>query len=206
MAAPALDSRNLHRISTELDFLEQILSIRPENKPEQLCVWATWLRDMDKQWASLFLCSRSAYHLLFLTVPPRSSQSEYRGILKSVGFQDAPTGELLERQQKVLSRKKEAEIIYGRLCGTVEVLKRPDQSGSALEVTGDADYQAMVNDHTSTDAEGEPDTTASATAIATEKPNGEKTQKREVGGESKSKASPALEVSPIVFSVIASRF
>jgi hypothetical protein len=64
----------------------------------------------------------------------------------------------------------------------------------------------MVNDHTSTDAEGEPDTTASATAIPTVKPNGEKTQKRDVGGESKPKASPALEVSAIAFSVIASRF
>jgi hypothetical protein len=55
MAAPALDSRNLHRIDTELGFLEQTLSLQPENKPEQLCVWAAWLRDMDKQWASLFL-------------------------------------------------------------------------------------------------------------------------------------------------------
>jgi hypothetical protein len=61
----------------------------------------------------------------------------------------------------------------------------------------------MVNDHTSTDAEGEPDTTASAPPIATEKLNGEKAQKKEGGSESKVKASPAPEVSAIAFSAIA---
>lgn len=54
MAAPAFDSRNLHRISTELGFLENTLTLQPENKPEQIRAWVAWLRDMDKQWASLF--------------------------------------------------------------------------------------------------------------------------------------------------------
>jgi hypothetical protein len=55
----------------------------------------------------------------------------------------------------------------------------------------------MVND--STDAEGEPDTTTSAPAIATEKANGEKAQKVETQGESKAKTSPAPEVCAITF-------
>jgi hypothetical protein len=204
MAVPVLDSRNLHRISTELGFLEQTLSLQPENKPEHLRAWAVLLHDMDKQWASLFyfIVSRGC-HLLFLMMPPLILQSEYRGILKSVGFQDAPTGELLEREQRVLSRKKEAEMTYVRLRESVETFKGPDQPGSALEATGGVDYQAMVNDHTSTDAEGEPDTTASAPAIATEKPNGEKSQRKEVGSETRVKASPVPEVSAIAFSVIA---
>lgn len=143
------------------------------------------------------------YHLLFLTMPPSSPQSEYRGILKSVGFQDAPTGELFEREQRVLNRKKEAKIIYDRLRESVEALKGPDQPVSTPQGTGDADYSAMVNDHTSTDAEGEPDTTASAPPIATEKLNGEKAQKKEGGSESKVKASPAPEVSAIASSAIA---
>jgi hypothetical protein len=130
-------------------------------------------------------------------------QNEYRGILKSVGFQNAPAGELLDREKRILSRKKEAEIIYDRLRESVEALRGPDQPASAPEATGDVDYQAMVNDHTSTDAEGEPDTTASAPAVVTEKPNGERAQKKEVDGESKVKASPAPEVSTIAFSVVA---
>jgi hypothetical protein len=147
--------------------------------------------------------SRSHDCLLFLMMPPLFiPQDEYRGILKSVGFQNAPAGELLEREQRVLSRKKEAEIIYDRLRESVEALRGPDQQASAPEATEDVDYQAMVNDHTSTDAEGEPDTTAATPAIVTEKPNGERAQKREVGGESKVKASPAPEVSSVAFSVV----
>jgi hypothetical protein len=52
MAVPPPDSRNLHRISTELRFLEDTLAIQPDNKPEHLRAWVVWLRDMDKQWAS----------------------------------------------------------------------------------------------------------------------------------------------------------
>jgi hypothetical protein len=52
MASPTLDSRNLHRIDTELGFLEDTLTLQPENKPEQIHAWVGWLRDMDKQWAS----------------------------------------------------------------------------------------------------------------------------------------------------------
>jgi len=129
-------------------------------------------------------------------------QTEYRGILNSVGFQEAPTGELLEREQKVLSRKKEAEIIYDRLRDPNEVAKGSEQPGSATGSTGEADYSVMANDHASTDAEGEPDTTTSALAVATEKTNGENTQKKENHGEDKVKASPALEVSDITFSLV----
>jgi hypothetical protein len=121
-----------------------------------------------------------------------TSQDEYRSILKSVGFQEAPTGELLEREQRALGRKKEAEIIYDRLH---EASKGLDRLGSALGSTEDADYSAVVND--STDAEGEPDTTTSAPAIATEKANGEKSQMVEPQGESKAKTSPVPEVSAI---------
>ncbi|KAI9466586.1 hypothetical protein BJY52DRAFT_1799 [Lactarius psammicola] len=60
----------------------------------------------------------------------------------------------------------------------------------------------MANDHASTDAEGEPDTTTSAPAVATEKTNGENTQKKGDHGEDKVKASPALEVSDITFSLV----
>ncbi|KAH9040598.1 hypothetical protein EDB84DRAFT_1475869 [Lactarius hengduanensis] len=169
MAVPPLDSRNLHRISTELRFLEDTLALQPENKPEHLRAWVVWLRDMDKQW------------------------TEYRGILNSVGFQEAPTGELLEREHKVLSRKKEAKIIYDRLRDPNEVLKGPEQPGSAAGSTGEVDYSVMVNDHASSDAEGEPDTTTSAPAEATEKTNGENTQKKENHSEDKVKESPALE-------------
>ena len=130
-----------------------------------------------------------------------SPQTEYRGIIKSVGFQEAPTGELLEREQKVLSRKKEAEIIYERLRDPNEVSKGSEQPISATGSTGEADYSVMVNDHTSTDAEGEPDTTTSAPAVATEKTNGEEPQKKENHGEDKMQASPALEVSGITFFV-----
>ena len=63
------------------------MGLQPTNQPEHLCAWVIWLRDLNKPWA------------------------EYCGILKSLGFQEAPTGELLE-EQNVLSRKKEAEIIY----------------------------------------------------------------------------------------------
>jgi hypothetical protein len=129
-------------------------------------------------------------------------QNEYRGILKSVGFHNAPAGELLEREQKVLSRKKEAKVIYDRLRESAEALRGPDEPVSAPEATGDVDY-AMANDHTSTDAEGEPDTTASAPAMVIEKPNGERAKKKEVGGETKVKASPAPEVSTIAVSVVA---
>jgi hypothetical protein len=53
MASPTFESRNLHRIGTELGFLEGTLVQQPENKPEHLRAWVAWLRDMDKQWASL---------------------------------------------------------------------------------------------------------------------------------------------------------
>lgn len=121
-------------------------------------------------------------------------QSEYRGILKSVGFQEAPTGDLLDREQRALNRKKEAETVYDRLRDSVEALKGLDQRGSAPGSTEDVDYTAMVND--STDAEGEPDTTASAPAIATEKPNGERAQQTEA---QKVKASPVPDVCAITF-------
>ena len=144
--------------------------------------------------------------LLFPAPPPpisnplsSTSQDEYRTILKSVGFQEAPTGELLEREQRALGRKKEAEIIYDRLHEAVRTAKDLDRLGSALGSTEDVDYSAMVND--STDAEGEPDTTTSAPAIATEKANGngEKTQMVESQVESKAKTSPVPEVSTITF-------
>jgi hypothetical protein len=125
---------------------------------------------------------------------PSTSQGEYRSILKSVGFQEAPTGELFEREQRVLGRKKEAEIIYDRLHEAVRASKGLDQLGSAPE---DVDYSAMVND--STDAEGEPDTTTSAPAIAVEKANGDSAPKVETQGESKAKSSPAPEVCHITF-------
>jgi hypothetical protein len=190
----ASDSRNLHRIHTELGFLEDTLTLQPENKPEHLGSWDVWLRGMDKQWASL----------VFSAPPPllsnslfSTSQGEYRTILKSVGFQEAPTGELLEREQRALGRKKEAEIIYDRLHEAVRASKGLHRLGSGLGSTEDVDYSAMVND--STDAEGEPDTTTSAPAIATEKANGEKTQMLEPQGESKAKTSPVPEVSAITF-------
>jgi hypothetical protein len=126
-----------------------------------------------------------------------ASQGEYRSILKSVGFQEAPTGELLEREQRALGRKKEAEIIYDRLHEVVRASKSLDRLGSALGSTEEVDYSAMVND--STDAEGEPDTTTSAPAIATEKANGENTQMMEPRDESKAKTSPVPEVSAITF-------
>lgn len=128
-----------------------------------------------------------------------SPQTEYRGILKSVGFQEAPNGELLEREQKVLSRKKEAETIYERLRDPNEVSKGSEHPISATGSMGEVDYSAMVNDHTSIDAEGEPDTTTSALAMATEKTNGENAQKKENRGEDKMQVSPALEVSDITF-------
>jgi hypothetical protein len=91
-------------------------------------------------------------------------------------FPGGTTGELPENEQKVLSRKKEAEIIYERLRDPNEVSKGFEQPVSATGSTGEEDYSAMVNDHSSTDAEGEPDTTTSAPksapAIATEKTNG----------------------------------
>lgn len=126
-----------------------------------------------------------------------TSQGEYRSILKSVGFQEAPTGELLEREQRALGRKKEAEIIYDRLHEAVRASRGLDRLGSTLGSTEDVDYSAMVND--STDAEGEPDTTTSAPAIATEKANGERTEMVEPQGESKEKTSPVPEVSAITF-------
>jgi|SRR6267154_306890 len=139
--------------------------------------------------------SSQRHHLLFLTPCPQ--QGEYRSILKSVGFQEAPTGELLEREQRALGRKKEAEIIYDRLHEAVRASKGLDRLGSALGSTEDVDYSAIVND--STDAEGEPDTTTSVPAIATEKTNGEKTQMVEPQGEIKEKTSPVPEVSAITF-------
>jgi hypothetical protein len=124
-------------------------------------------------------------------------QSEYRGILKSVGLEEAPTGELLERELKVLGRKKEAEMTYHRLRESVETSKGLDQPGSAPGSTEEVEYSAIVND--STDAEGEPDTTASAPPIATETVNGEKVQKVQAqGGEIKVKPSPAPEVCTIL--------
>jgi hypothetical protein len=195
MASPTLDSRNLHRIHTELGYLEETLTLQPENKPEHLGAWNIWLRDMDKQWAS-FLSSQCSPPPISDSLSP-TSQDEYRSILKSVGFQEAPTGELLEREQRALGRKKEAEIIYDRLHEAVRASKGLDRLGSALGSTEDVDYSAMVND--STDAEGEPDTTTSAPAIATEKANGEKSQMVEPQGESKAKTSPVPEVSVITF-------
>ena len=52
MAVPPLDSRNLHRISTELRFLEETLGLQPADQPEHLRAWVIWLRDLNKQWAS----------------------------------------------------------------------------------------------------------------------------------------------------------
>jgi hypothetical protein len=140
--------------------------------------------------------SSQHHHLLILTLRPLP-QGEYRSILKSVGFQEAPTGELLEREQRALGRKREAEMIYDRLHEAVRTSKGLDRLGSALGSTEDVDYSAIVND--STDAEGEPDTTTSAPAIATEKANGEKIQMVEPKGESKEKTSPVPEVSAITF-------
>jgi hypothetical protein len=132
-------------------------------------------------------------------LPPTYSQSEYRGILKSVGLQEAPTGELLERELKVLDRKKEAEMIYDGLRDTVEASKALDHPGSAPGSTEEVEYSAMVND--STDAEGEPDTTASAPPIATENTNGDKPLKMQTQGETKVKPSPAPEVCVVIFAV-----
>jgi hypothetical protein len=136
------------------------------------------------------------HRLLFLTFATSPlPQSEYRGILKSVGLQEAPPGELLERELKVLGRKKEAEMIYDRLREAVDASKGLDQPGSAPGSIEEVEYPAIVND--STDAEGEPDTTASVPPIATENVNGEKTQKVQTQGESKVKPSPAPEVCAI---------
>lgn len=112
-------------------------------------------------------------------------------------MQEAPTGELLERELKVLGRKKEAEMIYDRLRESVEASKGLDHPGSAPGSTEEVEYSAMVND--STDAEGEPDTTASAPAIATENTNGDKAPKMQAQSESKVKPSPAPEVCVIIF-------
>lgn len=142
------------------------------------------------------LAPPSLQRLLFLTLATLPlPQNEYRGILKSVGLQEAPTGELLERELKVLGRKKEAEMIYDRLREAVEASKGLDQPGSAPGSTEEVEYSAIVND--STDAEGEPDTTASAPPIATENVNGEKGQKVQTQGESKAKSGPAPEVCAI---------
>ena len=68
---------------------------------------------------------------------------------------------------------------------------------SATGSTGEMDYSVIVNDHTSTDAEGEPDTTTSAPPVATEKANGENIQNKGNRDEDKAEmnVSPALEVS-----------
>ena len=50
MALPTLETRNLHRIGSELGFLEDTLALQPESKPEHFRAWIGWLRDMDKQW------------------------------------------------------------------------------------------------------------------------------------------------------------
>ena len=99
------------------------------------------------------------------------------------------------KEQNVLSRKKEAEIIYDRLRDPNDVSK--EQLGSAAGSAGEMDYSVIVNDHTSTDAEGEPDTTTSAPPVASEKANGENTQKNENHGEDNAEVnvSPAVEVS-----------
>ncbi len=146
---------------------------------------------------SSFLSRR--HHLLFLTFATYHLliQGEYRGILKSVGLQEAPTDELLERELKVLGRKKEAEMIYDQLRESVEASKGLDHSSFAPGSTEEVEYSAMVND--STDAEGEPDTTASAPAIATENTNGDKVPKMQTQGESKVKPSPAPEVCVVIF-------
>ncbi|KAI0269420.1 hypothetical protein BC834DRAFT_626919 [Gloeopeniophorella convolvens] len=168
MASPSLDSRNLLRIGTELSFLEDILAIQPGTEPEHLRAWVVWMQDMGKQW------------------------NEYQAILKSVGFQEAPTGDLLEREYKVSSRKKEAEATFRQLRESVAASKGQDQTGSSTWTGSDADFSALINDHcTSTDAEGEPDTTASAPAAVNEKVNGEVAQKKETRADSNVKASPA---------------
>ena len=69
-AVPPLDSRNLHRITTELCFLKETLGLQPTDQPKHLCAWVIWLKDLNQKWA------------------------EYCGILTSLGFQEAPTGEL----------------------------------------------------------------------------------------------------------------
>jgi hypothetical protein len=58
MASPTFETRNLHRIGTELGFLEGTLAQQPENKPEHLRAWVAWLRDMDKQWVGSSLSPR----------------------------------------------------------------------------------------------------------------------------------------------------
>jgi hypothetical protein len=90
-------------------------------------------------------------------------------------------------------------MTYHRLRESVETSKGLDQPGSAPGSTEEVEYSAIVND--STDAEGEPDTTASAPPIATETVNGEKVQKVQAqGGEIKVKPSPAPEVCTIYLS------
>jgi hypothetical protein len=66
------------------------------------------------------------------------------------------------------------------------------------------DYSVIVNDHTSTDAEGEPDTTTSAPPVTMEKTNGENTQNKENHDEDKAEmnVSPALEVSCPILSTL----
>ncbi len=63
MTSPTLDSRNLHRIDAELGFLEETLTLQPENKPEQIRAWDVWLRGMDKQWASLCLSGATTSYI-----------------------------------------------------------------------------------------------------------------------------------------------
>ena len=57
------------------------------------------------------------------------------------------------------------------------------------------DYSVIINDHTSTDAEGEPNTTISVPPVASEKTNGENTQKNKNHGADNAEVyvSPALE-------------
>jgi len=147
--------------------------------------YVTWISN-----GRVFLCHPPTSSFLTFALP--LVQSEYRGILKSVGFQEAPTGELREREKKVLDRKKDAELIYDRLSRSVEASQGVDQRRSVPGSAEDADFLATVND--STDAEGEPDTTTSAPPIAVEKANGENVQKIEGQGESNMKASPPPEV------------
>ena len=66
MALPTLEARNLHRIGSELGFLEDTLALQPASKPEHFRAWIVWLRDMDKQWVSL-LSRPGATAPLFLT-------------------------------------------------------------------------------------------------------------------------------------------
>jgi hypothetical protein len=118
-------------------------------------------------------------------------------------LQEAPAGELLERELKILGRKKEAEKIFEQLRDSVEVFKGLDRPVSAPGSTEEVEYSAMAND--STDAEGEPDTTTPAPAIATGNTNGEKVLKVQSQVESKVKPSPAPEVC-VIISRLSSQF